>query len=629
MKRKIAIAAASLLAIAASVVAFSQPAQAATGIRVSNGRLVEANGTALKLRGINHAHTWYKTQTSSFAAIKAAGANSVRVVLSGGRWQPADTAADVANVISLCKTNKLICVLENHDTTGFGEQGGSVSLDAAVNYWISVQSALTGQENYVILNIGNEPIGNNAVTPNWTDATKSAIQRLRNAGFQHTIMVDAPNWGQDWSFTMRDNAPSVLAADTTGNLIFSVHMYGVFDTAAEVNAYIDSFTSRNLALCVCEFGFNHSDGNPDEDTIMAKTETAGIGNMAWSWSGNGGGVEYLDLVIGFNPAQRSSWGTRYITGANGLSTTSREATIYSGAPGDTQAPTTPGTPTASNVTSSSLSLSWSASTDNVGVTGYDVVRVQGTTETVLASPSTNSASLTGLSAGTQYTLAVYAKDAAGNRSARSATVNVTTQSGGDTQAPTTPGTPTASNVTSSSLSLSWSASTDNVGVTGYDVVRVQGTTETVLASPSTNSASLTGLSANTQYTLAVYAKDAAGNRSARSASVNVTTLSGGGTGGCTAAYRIVNQWPGGFQAEVVVTNGATASTAWSVSWTFANGQTLTQVWSAVDTASGASHTARNMDYNGSLGPNASTTFGFNGTWNNVTNAVPSPTCTRS
>jgi mannan endo-1,4-beta-mannosidase len=336
--KKVILALAAAAAVVVSLVVAIQPAQAATGIRVSNGRLVEGNGNALVLRGINHAHTWYKTQTTSFANIKAAGANAVRVVLSGGRWQPADTVADVTNVINLCKANRLICVLENHDTTGFGEQGGAVSLDAAVNYWISVQSALTGQENYVILNIGNEPFGNNAVTPAWPQATSSAITRLRNAGFQHTIMVDAPNWGQDWQFVMRDNAPSVLAADPTGNTIFSVHMYGVFDTAAEITSYINSFTSRNLALCVCEFGFNHSDGNPDEDTIMSATQAAGIGNMAWSWSGNGGGVEYLDLVINFDPNNRSSWGTRYITGANGLSTTSREATIYSGQPPVTSTP---------------------------------------------------------------------------------------------------------------------------------------------------------------------------------------------------------------------------------------------------------------------------------------------------
>ncbi|MDI1462111.1 cellulose binding domain-containing protein [Catellatospora sp. KI3] len=126
----------------------------------------------------------------------------------------------------------------------------------------------------------------------------------------------------------------------------------------------------------------------------------------------------------------------------------------------------------------------------------------------------------------------------------------------------------------------------------------------------------------------MYAKDAAGNRSTRSGTVAVTT-SGTSTGGCTAAYRITNSWPGGFQAEVVITNGATATTAWTASWTFANGQTITQLWSGQDTPSGASHSVRNLSYNGTLAPSGTTSFGFTGTWNNSTNAVPTVACSRS
>jgi mannan endo-1,4-beta-mannosidase len=122
------------------------------------------------MRGINHEHTWFANQTSSFANVKALGANTVRVVLSGGRW-PANSASDVANVISLCKQNRLICVLEDHDTTGFGEDGAAFSLDQAVNYWISLKSVLVGQENYVAINIGNEPIGNNNAAQ-WINATR-------------------------------------------------------------------------------------------------------------------------------------------------------------------------------------------------------------------------------------------------------------------------------------------------------------------------------------------------------------------------------------------------------------------------------------------------------------------------
>jgi mannan endo-1,4-beta-mannosidase len=128
------------------------------------------------------------------------------------------------------------------------------------------------------------------------------------------------------------------------------------------------------------------------------------------------------------------------------------------------------------------------------------------------------------------------------------------------------------------------------------------------------------------YTFGVYARDAAGNRSTRSATVTVTTSTGGGTGGCTAVYRILNQWPNGFQTEVTVTNGAVASTGWAVGWTFADGQTIGQIWNGRDTPNGPSHTVRNVEHNGNLAPNASTAFGFLGTWSG-TNSVPALTCT--
>jgi mannan endo-1,4-beta-mannosidase len=200
----------------------------------------------------------------------------------------------------------------------------------------------------------------------------------------------------------------------------------------------------------------------------------------------------------------------------------------------------------------------------------------------------------------------------------------------DTQAPTAPGTPTSSSLTSTGVTLAWGASTDNVGVAGYTVVRVQGGTETTVTSPSTNSAALTGLTPSTAYTFAVYARDAAGNRSTRSGTVTVTTpAGGGGNNGCTATYRIANSWSGNFNGEVTVTNGATASTGWTVTWTFASGQVITQIWNGQVTASGATNSVRNVSYNGSLAPNASTTFGFLATWNNSTNPMPTLSCSRS
>ncbi len=340
MRKLFAAVGAVLLATVAAVFAFGPSAHAAAGFTVSNGRLYDANGNEFIMRGVNHAHTWYPNQTSSFADVKALGANSVRVVLSSGDRWTRNSASDVSNVIQLCKANRLICVLEVHDTTGYGEQSGAVSLDRAVDYWLSIASALNGQEAYVIVNIGNEPYGNQNYSSYATD-TANAIRRLRTGGLTHTIMVDAPNWGQDWSFTMRDSAPTVFSADPAGNTVFSVHMYGVFDTAAEISDYLGRFRSRGLPIVVGEFGHNHSDGNPDEDAILAYTQANGIGWLGWSWSGNSGGVEYLDMATNFNPNQLTSWGERLFNGTNGIRQTARQASVYDSIPPTTPPPSTP------------------------------------------------------------------------------------------------------------------------------------------------------------------------------------------------------------------------------------------------------------------------------------------------
>ncbi len=93
-------------------------------------------------------------------------------------------------------------------------------------------------------------------------------------------------------------------------------------------------------------------------------------------------------------------------------------------------------------------------------------------------------------------------------------------------------------------------------------------------------------------------------------------------GGCTATYTMVNQWPGGFQANVTVTNGSAARSSWTVGWSFPNGQTITQLWNGSYTQSGAAVTVKNVSYNGSLGANGTTSFGFTGSWTG-TNGSPS------
>ncbi|MBP2708246.1 cellulose binding domain-containing protein [Microbispora sp. RL4-1S] len=106
---------------------------------------------------------------------------------------------------------------------------------------------------------------------------------------------------------------------------------------------------------------------------------------------------------------------------------------------------------------------------------------------------------------------------------------------------------------------------------------------------------------------------------------SVTPTSGQG---CTASYKVVNSWPGGFQGEVTV-SATRAISSWTVGWTYANGQTVGQIWNGTLTQSGAAVTVGNVGYNGTLAAGASTTFGFTGSYNG-TNGVPSPiTCSAS
>ncbi|GAA4876208.1 cellulase family glycosylhydrolase [Kitasatospora terrestris] len=309
---------------------------AASGIHVSNGRIYEANGSQFVMRGVNHAYAWYPGQTTAIADIAAKGANTVRVVLSNGDRWTRTSSAQISALIAQCKAAKVVCVLEVHDATGYGEDGAATTLDRAAQFWVDNKSVLDGQESYAVVNIANEPWGNTGYSA-WTAATKSAVAKIRGAGLHHALMVDGPNWGQDWSNTMRDNAASVFAADTDRNTIFSIHMYGVYDTAAEVQSYLGSYVNARLPIVVGEFGAQHSDGNPDEDAIMATAQSLSVGYIGWSWSGNGGGVEYLDLVNNFDKNSLTAWGNRFFNGANGIAATARPATIYD-RPSQSQSP---------------------------------------------------------------------------------------------------------------------------------------------------------------------------------------------------------------------------------------------------------------------------------------------------
>jgi chitodextrinase len=205
--------------------------------------------------------------------------------------------------------------------------------------------------------------------------------------------------------------------------------------------------------------------------------------------------------------------------AAGNATTSEtvQVTVNNTTPGDTQAPSVPATITATAEAYNKVTVKWSASTDNVGVTGYVLSRNNVPLANVVGTQYTDNNVLPG----TRYTYQVSAYDAAKNSSAASSVTTVTTPTASttDTQAPSAPTQLRAQATSENQINLSWRAATDNIGVAAYDVYRSQGdgnAQASKIATVTSTGYGDTSLTASTKYNYFVKARDAAGNVSSES-----------------------------------------------------------------------------------------------------------------
>ena len=215
----------------------------------------------------------------------------------------------------------------------------------------------------------------------------------------------------------------------------------------------------------------------------------------------------------------------FIVDSAGVPSVARMVVVDSATP-DTQAPTDPTGLSATAVSASQINLSWTASTDNVTVTGYRVERCQGATCTTfvqVATPTGTTYNDIGLTTATTYRYRVRAADAAGNLSGYTAIQSATTA---DTQAPTDPTSLSATAVSGTQINLAWTGSTDNVAVANYRVERCQGaacSTFVQVGTPTGTSYNDVGLTTATTYRYRVRAADAAGNLSGYTAEQSATT----------------------------------------------------------------------------------------------------------
>jgi chitodextrinase len=344
--------------------------------------------------------------------------------------------------------------------------------------------------------------------------------------------------------------PTVRPGLGTQSIYYSAN---VTAAAANGNTVTVTFT---VAAQYADIRIAEYRGIDPSSAVDGVAASQGTGNT--STSGAVATTNANDLLVGANLVEKRTSGTgtgytsRMITSPDGdiledrvvTATGSYDATARlssgawimqmvafraAGSPVDTQAPTAPSGLTATAASSTQINLAWTASTDNIGVTGYRIERCQGAGCSNFAQIGTSTTAGyadTTVVGSTSYSYRVRATDAATNLSGYSSTASATTPAPSDTQAPTAPSGLTATAASSTQINLAWTASTDNVGVTGYRIERCQGAGCSNFAQVGTSTTAGyadSTVEGSTSYSYRVRATDAATNLSGYSNTASATT----------------------------------------------------------------------------------------------------------
>jgi endoglucanase len=564
-----------------------------------------------------------------------------------GRWftqnNPSTVAAQVSSYVGAAAAAGKIPIMivyniPNRDCGGLSS--GGISDHGAYRAWIDqVAAGLQNRPALIILEPDVLPIMTSCLSSSQQAEVRASMayagKKFKAASSQARVYFDI---GHSAWLSPSEAASRLVASDIANSADgISTNVSNYRSTSAEISfaKQVIAATGISRLQAVIDTGRN---GNGPLGSEWCDPSGRAIGTA----STNATGDAKIDALVWIKPPGEADG--CIATAGQFVPQRAYDLAIAAGPvtpPTDTQAPSVPGTPSVS-VTASSVTLSWGASSDNVGVTGYDVFRATGSSGGTFTSIGTSQGTTftnSGLTSNATFRYQVRARDAAGNTSGFTPPVTATTSGGTtDTQAPTVPGTPIASGITTSSVNLSWSSSTDNVAVTGYDIFRAPGASGGTFASVGTSStASFTssGLSANTIYRYQVRARDAAGNLSGFSGAVTVTTANGGGgggSGGCAATLTVQNQWPNGYIIQPVrVTNtGTTPISGWTVTFTLPAGHSITGSWNATLTFSGQTVTARGVGHNSALAPGGVGEWGFQVARPNGNTALPgSASCSSS
>ncbi|MDH6121061.1 fibronectin type 3 domain-containing protein [Kitasatospora sp. GAS204A] len=319
--------------------------------------------------------------------------------------------------------------------------------------------------------------------------------------------------------------------NTSGNGTIAPGAHVTFQFSGDYSSHYIAPTSVTVT------GAGNGSSSPAVPTgLAAGTTTSSSIALSWTETNNGDPAASYKIYEGGTVVGTSSAANATITGlapssthtytvtavdSTGVESAASAPVTATTAAGGTSAPATPTGLTAGAITSSSIALSWTETNNSDPATSYKIYEGG----TVVGSTASTSATITGLAPSSTHTYTVTAIDSAGSESTPSSSVTATTNAG----VPTSPATPTgltAGSVTSSSIALSWTETSNGDPATSYNVYEGN----TVVGTSTSISATITGLAASSSHTYTVTAVDSAGTESAPSAPVTATTSAAGGGG---------------------------------------------------------------------------------------------------
>jgi hypothetical protein len=381
-------------------------------------------------------------------------------------------------------------------------------------------------------------------------------------------------------------------------------------------------------------------GSSATDTITVGDVDGFTGSVTFTASGLPSGV-----TASFSPASSASSSVLTLT-ASSTATTGPATVTVTGTSGSTTATTTIAltvsvkqaagftlapSPSSLSVIQGSSGTSSIAVTDTGGFTGSVTFTASGLPSGVTASfspASSTSSSVLTLTASSTATTGPATVTVTGTSGSTTATTAIAlTVSAKVTAGFTLSSSPTSLTVKQGSSGTDTITVTDTGGFTGSVTFTATGLPTGVTASfspASSTSSSVVTLTASGTATVGSSTVTITGTSGTTTATTTIAlTVSPSTSGSCTVDYVISPQNTSAFGASITIINGPTAITSWTLTWSFANGQTVAQLWNGIETQSGANVTVKNEPYNGSIAADGTLSgIGFNGTWNGTTNAVP-------